>query len=163
VFIWTGHMSFSWARRIHSTPSHPIPLKYILILFLNLYLGLPIDLLSDFHTKFLYTVKFSTNRSPVKILVMTENCEPPHCEIFSVPLKSKFLPLHPIFKLPLPMLFSEYERLFSYLHNTARTIIILNILVNTLLSNPPIVYFTNICCLNIMPRPIEWNLASNYL
>jgi hypothetical protein len=61
VFIWTDHISLSWTRRIHSTSPHPITLKYILILFLNLYIGLLIDLLSDFHTKFLHTFKFYTN------------------------------------------------------------------------------------------------------
>ena len=78
----------------HTTPSHPIPLRWILILFFNLCLSLPSDHLSVFPIKILRTFQFSTYvprslciiRQYVitrKVLVMIENREPPHYEIFS--------------------------------------------------------------------------------
>jgi len=131
MFIWTRRLSLSWATWIHPTPSHPITLKYILLLFMNLYLGLPIDL-SVFPTKTLHTFKFSTyvplslyiiiilhvitrkniddDWKIVKLLIMKFS----PFAYFSVPLKSKYLPQYPVFKHHLPMLFSEYERLYCY-------------------------------------------------
>jgi len=123
MFIWTRHLSLSWARLIHPTQSHPISLRYILILFLNLCLGLPNDL-SVFPTKILHTFKFSTYMPHslyyyyyysyyyyylcgyskkywwwLKIVnLLIRKCSP--VSYFSLPLNSKYFPQHPIFKHP---------------------------------------------------------------
>jgi hypothetical protein len=146
---------------------------------LNLCLGLTIDL-SVLPTKILHKFKFSTyvphSLYIIILYVITQKnivndwkswtdslwnfLQSP---IFPCLLKSKNLPQYPIFKHLLPMLFSKYERLFSYLYNTARKIIIPYILFNIFLVNPPVVYFANIYCLNNMPRIIEWNLSLAHL
>jgi hypothetical protein len=55
VFTTTRHWSLSWARCIQSTPSNPVSLRSILILFYHLRLRLPSGLFpSSFPTKILY-------------------------------------------------------------------------------------------------------------
>jgi hypothetical protein len=56
VFTRALHQSLSWARSIQPIPSHPISLKYILILSTHLRLDLPLG----FHTNILYAVFFSS-------------------------------------------------------------------------------------------------------
>jgi hypothetical protein len=41
MFTRARHWSLSWARCIHSTPSHPVSLRHILILSSHVYQGLP--------------------------------------------------------------------------------------------------------------------------
>jgi hypothetical protein len=41
VLTRTWHLSLLWAKWIHSIPSHPLPLRLILILFSHLCLWLP--------------------------------------------------------------------------------------------------------------------------
>jgi hypothetical protein len=56
MFTRAFHWSLSWARSTQLTPSHPISLRYILILFTHLHLGLPSGLFpSEFPTNILYT------------------------------------------------------------------------------------------------------------
>jgi hypothetical protein len=48
VFTRTLHCSLSWATSIQSTPSHPIPPRFISILSTHLHLGLPSGLFLAF-------------------------------------------------------------------------------------------------------------------
>jgi hypothetical protein len=64
MFTRALHWSLSWARSIQSTPSHPISLRYILILSTHLRLGLPSGHLSSgFPTNILYAFLFSPIRA----------------------------------------------------------------------------------------------------
>jgi hypothetical protein len=64
VFTRALHWSLSWARSIQSIPHHPIFLRSILILSINLRLCLLTGLVpSGFPTKILYTFLFSLNRA----------------------------------------------------------------------------------------------------
>jgi hypothetical protein len=63
VFTRALHWSISWARSIQSIPAHPISVRPILILSLQLPLGLPSDLVpSGFPTNILYAFLFSLVR-----------------------------------------------------------------------------------------------------
>jgi hypothetical protein len=60
VFTRALHWSLSWARSIQSIPSHPISLRFILILSTHLRLGLIIGLFPfGFPTNILHAFRFS--------------------------------------------------------------------------------------------------------
>jgi hypothetical protein len=64
VFTKALQWSLSWASSTQSTPSHPISLRSILILFTHLRLGLPSGLiLSGFPTNILYAFLFPHMRA----------------------------------------------------------------------------------------------------
>jgi hypothetical protein len=66
-------LSLSWARSIQSIPSYPITLRYILILFTHLRLGLPSRLFpSGFPTNIVYAFIFSPIRAtcPVHLILL---------------------------------------------------------------------------------------------
>jgi len=66
----------SWARCILSIPSHPISLRFILILPFHLHLGLPIGLFpSGFLTKILYTFLISPMHAtcPTHLILLDKN------------------------------------------------------------------------------------------
>jgi len=81
MFTRARHWSQFWARCIQSTTSNSISLKYILILFFHLRLGLPSGLFSSgFPTKFLYEfliflvrVKFPANVINIILLTWSPN------------------------------------------------------------------------------------------
>jgi hypothetical protein len=96
VFTRALHWSLSWARWIHSIPSHPISLRSILILSNHLRFGLPRGLFPyGFATNILYTFLFSSIRATCPAYLTLLNLEKstcyeaPHYAVFS-----KLLSLH---------------------------------------------------------------------
>jgi hypothetical protein len=73
VFTGARHWPLSWVRRIQSTPSHPISLTQILILYSNVRRDLPGGLVSSgLRTKILYRVLISPMRAtfPVHLILL---------------------------------------------------------------------------------------------
>jgi hypothetical protein len=84
VFTRALHWSLSWARSIQSTPSHPISLRSILILSIQLRLGLPSGLFpSGFPTNILYAFLVSHIRAtcPAHLILL-----PPTTPIIKIEL-----------------------------------------------------------------------------
>jgi hypothetical protein len=70
VFTRALHWSLFWARSIQSIPSHPISLRFILILSTHLRLGLPSGLFySGIPTNILYAFLFSPIRATCPAMI----------------------------------------------------------------------------------------------
>jgi len=115
----------SWARYIPSTPSHPISLRSIPVLFSNLYLGLPNGLfLAGFQTKIFYSFLISRIRAtcPAHLIFLDLITKIIFYEAYKIlsylivqssPTSCHFFPLRSEYSLS--TLFSSTSRCFPWL------------------------------------------------
>jgi hypothetical protein len=138
---------------VHTIPSHPIPLRSILILSSHLHLGLPSGLFSfDFPTKSLCAFFFApymlhaqpshlpwldrSNYTWWRVEVMKLffiEFSPP--SLHFIPLFSKYSPQHPVLKYSQSVFLRNIRNQISHPYKTTGKIIVLNILIFTLFNS----------------------------
>jgi hypothetical protein len=143
AFTIPSNLSLSWARLIHSTPSHLISLRSIIIYYpsstlrsskwslsLRFAHQKPIRIFLHFHTCYMPR----PSQSPwfdypniiwwgvqiMKILIMQFATVP----CYLVPLNPKYLPQHPVLRHPQHILFPQCERTrFTAIQNNRQNVI----------------------------------------